>query len=227
MENGIVMHGICKQYSTGQNRVSALYDINLTIRRGEFVAVTGQSGSGKSTLLHLLGCLDAPSSGSYHLDGTDMLHLRDRQLSELRNRQIGFIFQHFHLLPHLSALENVELPLTYRGMSASHRRKLATDSLARVGLANRMHHLPSELSGGQQQRVAIARAIASKPPLLLADEPTGNLDTASGREVLSLLCRLHREGNTIVLITHDPHVAAAAERCLCIRDGRLISPELP
>ena len=217
----ICIEDVYKIYRRGENEVRALDGVSLSVESGEFLAIVGQSGSGKSTLMNVLGCLDTPSSGRYLLEGEDVSTLSDRTLSEIRNRQIGFIFQSFHLIPGLDALENVELPLLYRGFPREKRQRLAADCLERVGLESRMHHRPAEMSGGQQQRVAIARAIAAKPPILLADEPTGNLDSASGQEILDILKGLHAEGRTVLLITHDPRIAQAAQRCVHIRDGRI------
>ena len=213
---------ICKIYNPGENEVRALDHVSLSIETGEFVAIIGQSGSGKSTLMNMLGCLDTPTSGAYFLEGRDVSRLRDDELSEIRNVQIGFIFQGFNLIPGLDALENVELPLLYRGIGKSQRRQLAMDALRRVGLAERLHHRPAEMSGGQQQRVAIARALIAKPDVIFADEPTGNLDSQSGREVMDLLASVHREfGKTIVVITHDDRIAQMAERKFSIVDGIL------
>lgn len=223
MKEIIRLDHISKLYHPGENEVCALSDVSLTIREGEFVAIVGQSGSGKSTLMNLLGCLDTPTAGSYHLEGRDVSALSDHQLSLIRNRQIGFIFQGFNLIPGLTALENVELPLIYRGMSRQSRRRAAESALQRVGLADRMGHRPAEMSGGQQQRVAIARAIAAHPPILLADEPTGNLDSASGAEVMAILRTLNRDGHTVILITHDSSIAAAIDRVVHIQDGRILS----
>ena len=217
----ILLEHIYKQYETERVQVEALHDVSLAVRRGEFLAIVGRSGSGKSTLMNIIGCLDTPTDGRYILDERDVSRLSDKALSQVRAQCIGFVFQKFHLMPELTALENVELPLVYRGLSSAKRRRLAADSLKRVGLEERMHHRPSELSGGQQQRVAIARAIAAQPPLILADEPTGNLDSASGETVMRLLKELHAEGHTVVLITHDRAVASAAERVIRLRDGRL------
>ena len=201
--------------------------INITVGKGEFVAVVGSSGSGKSTMMNILGCLDVPTTGSYFLDGQDVSHFSDDELSTIRNEKIGFIFQGFHLIPGLSALENVELPLLYRGVPRHERKAAAIDALTRMGLASRLHHRPNQMSGGQQQRVAIARAIVGKPPIILADEPTGNLDQKTGAEVMSLLKELHQEGKTIVLITHDQKVAACAQRIIEISDGQAVQePEL-
>lgn len=221
MEHLIKVEDLCKIYNPGENEVRALDHINLEIDEGEFVAIIGQSGSGKSTFMNMLGCLDVPTSGKYYLNGTDVSTMTDNQLSEIRNREIGFIFQGFNLIPNLTAEENVELPLIYRGMDKKSRRKLAKESLAMVGLENRMTHKPSEMSGGQQQRVAIARAIAAKPPVILADEPTGNLDSASSKEILGILKKLHGGGRTVILITHDDGIASQAKRVVRIMDGKI------
>ena len=215
------VRGLGKIYGAGETAVHALRDVDLTVRRGEYLAVVGQSGSGKSTLLNVLGCLDTPTSGRYLLEGLDVADLNERQLAVLRNRQIGFIFQAFNLIPRTTALANVELPLVYAGLGRRLRRERAQAALSLVGLDGRAHHRPNELSGGQQQRVAVARALVTSPALLLADEPTGNLDSASTDDVLALFDRLHRAGRTIVLITHDDEVAARAERVVVVADGRL------
>jgi len=207
----------------GQGGVLALAGVDLTVLRGEFVALVGTSGSGKSTLLQLIGCLDRPDGGSYLLEGQEVSQLKDEQLAKVRNRQIGFVFQSFHLLSRLRADENVALPLRYARWPERKRIARACELLERVGLGDRTHHLPSELSGGQAQRVAIARALAADPPLLLADEPTGNLDSKSGEDVLSLFQELHAEGRTIVMVTHDPAVAAIADRQVRLEDGKIIS----
>ncbi len=222
----IEIHEMTKVYNPGENQVNALDGVSLTVENGEFVSIVGQSGSGKSTLMNMLGCLDGPSTGTYKLNGHDVSTLDDDQLSVIRNQQIGFIFQNFNLIMNLNALENVELPLVYRGVSPNERRELATKALDRVGLGNRVTHKPMELSGGQQQRVAIARAIAAKPPLILADEPTGNLDTKSGEDVMHILKELHSEGTTIVLITHDNDVAAQAQRTVRVIDGKIVSDSI-
>ena len=217
----IDMQNICKEYTVGGQPVHALEDVNFTVMPGEMVAILGPSGSGKSTLMNLLGCLDTPTSGRYWLDGQAVGPMSEKALSRIRSRTVGFVFQGFHLLSELSALENVELPLTYRGVPEDTRRRLAQESLARVGLEQRMDHRPAQLSGGQQQRVAVARAMAGRPPLLLADEPTGNLDTAAGQEVMSLLKKLHGTWHTVIIITHDPTIGAACPRRVRIEDGRL------
>lgn len=217
------VENLTKVYGKGENEVRALDGVSLSVERGDFLAIIGHSGSGKSTLMNMLGCLDTPTSGQYRLDGQDVFALPERRLSDIRSRTIGFIFQGFHLIPGLDALENVELPLLYRHMGREKRRKLALESLERVGLGGRIHHRPSEMSGGQQQRVAIARAIAASPPLILADEPTGNLDSASGREVMDILRRLNAAGHTVILITHDGQIARTAQRLVRIQDGRIVS----
>ncbi|MDR1564549.1 MAG: ABC transporter ATP-binding protein [Oscillospiraceae bacterium] len=204
-----------------ENEVRALDGISLSISHGEYVAIIGQSGSGKSTLMNILGCLDTPTSGSYLLEGEDVYSFTEDRLSALRNMQIGFVFQGFNLISGLTALENTELPLIYRGMEKRLRRELATEALCRVGLEKRMYHRPSQMSGGQQQRVAIARAIAARPPIILADEPTGNLDSRSGEEIIKILMELNNEGRTVILITHDPKIAAKAKRVISLRDGKL------
>lgn len=217
----IELQHVSKLYQGGE-QVRALDDVSLTIDDGEFVAVIGQSGSGKSTLMNILGCLDVPTKGRYLLGGRDMSRVSPAASAAVRSRKIGFIFQGFHLIPSLTAEENVELPLLYRGMGREERRQRAAESLRRVGLAERVRHRPSELSGGQQQRVAIARALAASPPLILADEPTGNLDSASGAEIMRMLHELNRDGHTVVLITHDNAIADAAGRRIVIRDGRVV-----
>ncbi len=219
----IVCEDLWKMYRIGDVEVQALRGINLTIERGEFVAVMGTSGSGKSTLLNLLGCLDQPSKGRYQLDGLDVSTAKPDMLADLRNRQIGFVFQNFNLIPRTSALENAQLPLFYRGVSIKEQRKQAAAALQRVGLAGREQHYPAQLSGGQQQRVAIARALVGAPSILFADEPTGNLDTASSREIMDILEHLNREdGITIILVTHEPDIAAYASRELVMKDGQIV-----
>jgi len=215
--------GVSKTYGLGEAQVHALRSVNLVVQRGEYVAVMGQSGSGKSTLMHILGCLDVPSSGSYRLGGSDVGQLSEAELADVRNRQVGFVFQQFHLLPRISAWRNVELPLLYGGVGPRReRRERAEQALESVGLANRFDYRPTQLSGGQQQRVAIARALVTDPALILADEPTGNLDSVAAEEVLGLFRDLHRSGRTVVLITHEPDVAGAAERTVRIKDGTVV-----
>ena len=221
----IEMQDIVKQYTLGGETIYALDHVSLRVEKGEYVTIIGPSGSGKSTLMNLIGCLDTADSGSYLLNGKPIHKYRERQLAEVRSKQIGFIFQGFNLLPKLSALENVELPMIYQGVRASERKKRAVAALERVGLGERMKHRPNQLSGGQQQRCAIARAIAVHPSLILADEPTGNLDQKTGREILTIFDELHQAGNTIVLITHDPKVARCGQRMIRIEDGRLYEPK--
>jgi putative ABC transport system ATP-binding protein len=221
----IEIKGVSKVYQMGVNEVKALDRVDIDIAEREFVSIIGPSGSGKSTLMHVIGCLDVPTEGRYRLDGEEVSELSDNKLAQIRSRKIGFVFQQFNLLTKLSALENVELPLIYQGTGLRERRDRAMLALTRVGLGDRSHHRPSELSGGQQQRVAIARALVADPPLILADEPTGNLDTHSGEEILAILKSLHEKGNTIVVITHDMEVAQATERMIHIRDGRITGDE--
>jgi len=223
MENLIRIENMCKIYNPGENEVRAIDHVSLTIDKGEFVAIIGQSGSGKSTLMNMLGCLDTPTSGEYYLEGVDVSGMSDNELSEVRNKKIGFIFQGFNLISGLDAMENVELPLIYRGMPGKKRKELSKQALTMVGLEKRMHHKPSEMSGRQQQRVAIARAISSGPPVILADEPTGNLDSASTKEIMGILRNLYKEGRTVILITHDDEIADAAERVIRIKDGHIES----
>lgn len=211
-----------KIYTMGDNKVAALNGINLHIKAHEFVSIVGPSGSGKSTLMNMLGCLDTPTSGRYMLDGKEVSKLKDDELAEIRNKKIGFIFQRFNLLQKLSSLENVELPLVYQGVNAKEARERAIKSLKNVGLEQRIYHKPSELSGGQQQRVAIARALVTDPPVILADEPTGALDSKTGIEVMSILKELHSRGNTIILITHDNSLAKQAKRMIRIQDGEIV-----
>ena len=219
----IKVKDLCKIYNPGENEVRALDHVSLEIKKGELVAIIGQSGSGKSTFMNMLGCLDVPTSGKYYLNGTDVSEMTDNELSEVRNREIGFIFQGFNLIANLNAIENVELPLIYRGIDRKTRHELAIESLKMVGLEKRMDHKPSEMSGGQQQRVAIARAIAAQPPVILADEPTGNLDSASSKEILAILKKMHKIGRTVILITHDNGIAAQARRVVRIMDGKIES----
>ena len=218
----IQIYDMFKVYQMGDTVVNALNGINLDIRRNEFVAITGPSGSGKSTLMNMLGCLDVPSSGIYLLDEVEVNDLNDDELSEIRNKKIGFVFQGFNLLQKMNAIENVELPLMYQGIGNKDRILRAEAALERVGLKDRMHHKPTELSGGQQQRVAIARAIASDPQIILADEPTGNLDTHSGDEIMGIFHELNSKGNTIILITHENNIAEQAKRLVRIRDGEIV-----
>ena len=217
----IDLKNIYKIYKMGENEVYALNDVSLHIEDKEFVSIIGPSGSGKSTLMNMLGCLDVPTKGTYTLDGYDVGSKTDDELAAIRNEKIGFVFQGFNLLPKLSALENVELPLIYQGVPARERRERARKALESVGLGERVDHKPTELSGGQQQRVAIARALVTNPPIILGDEPTGNLDSKSGKEVMEIFKELHKKGNTIILITHDSGVAAQAERIVRIQDGKL------
>lgn len=218
----ISMRNVVKEYRVGETRLRALDNVSLDIEQGEFVAIVGQSGSGKSTLMNILGCLDVPDKGKYTLNGNDILTEKEGRLSKIRNREIGFIFQSFNLITSLSAIENVELPLIYRGIKKNKRKHLAERALALVDLEGRAKHLPGQLSGGQQQRVAIARAIASSPPLILADEPTGNLDVSSGSEIMNILFRLHSRGKTIIMITHDNTIAHRVPRRVEISDGKLV-----
>ena len=221
----ITLSHINKVFTTGEVAIHALQDINLEIEQGEFVAIIGQSGSGKTTLLDIFGCLSHPTSGDYWLNGEHINRLHDSELTRIRNQQIGFIFQTFHLLPRKTALENVQLPLMYAGATRTQQLERAREILTAVGLQDRMNHLSNQLSGGQQQRVAIARALANKPALLLADEPTGNLDSQSGNEILSIFEELHRQGQTIVMITHDPLIAQRADRRITLLDGHIVADE--
>ena len=220
---GVLIHieNMKKIYNPGENEVRALDGIDLDIERGDLVAIVGHSGSGKSTLMNMLGCLDTPTSGKYVLDGQDVASMTDNQLADVRNKEIGFIFQGFNLISNLDAVGNVELPLVYRGVSKSERKQIAMEALKSVGLEDRMKHKPNEMSGGQQQRVAVARAVAAKPPIILADEPTGNLDTKSTQEILEILKELHRSGRTVIIITHDEEIASQAHRVIRILDGRI------
>ena len=217
----VEIQDISKIYNPGENEVRALDHISLTIQKGDFVAIIGQSGSGKSTLMNMIGCLDVPTEGTYILNGQNVSKLSDNELSDIRNQEIGFIFQGFNLIANLTAQENVELPLIYRGVPKKERHELSVAALKKVGLAHRMDHRPSEMSGGQQQRVAIARAIAQAPPVILADEPTGNLDSASSMEILDILKQLHAENRTVILITHDNDIAKQAKRVIRIKDGKI------
>jgi putative ABC transport system ATP-binding protein len=221
----IELRDIHKVYDMGAEKVHALNGIDLAVERGEYVAIMGSSGSGKSTLMNLVGCLDTPSSGSYRLNGVAVEELDDQQLAAIRNKEIGFVFQTFNLLARTDALHNVELPLIYAGLSRAERRERARRALERVGLADRMHHQPNELSGGQRQRVAIARALVNEPSLLLADEPTGNLDSATSQEIMALFDELHRAGNTVVLVTHEVDIAAHSRRQVILRDGKVLSDQ--
>ena len=219
----IELRNVYKIYSEGlESEVRALDGVSLEVERGEFVAVVGQSGSGKSTMMNVLGCLDIPTRGAYFLDGVDVRELSDKELSRIRNKQIGFIFQQYNLIQNLTVLENVELPLIYQGIDPIDRRELAMEALGRVGLADRAQHKPTQMSGGQQQRVAIARAISTHPPIIMADEPTGALDSRTGHEVLGFLQQLNKEGSTVILITHDNGIAATARRVVRIADGKII-----
>lgn len=218
----IEIHNLYKTYQINQIQIQALKNINLSIRKNEFVAIVGPSGSGKTTLMNMLGCLDTPTSGTYILDNVEVSSLTDDELAEIRNQKIGFVFQNFNLIQKLTAIENVELPLIYMGVKSSERLKRAKSALEKVGLGDRLHHKPNELSGGQQQRVAIARALINNPPIIFADEPTGNLDSKSGEEIMNLLKELHKNGNTIVLITHDNEIANQADRIIRISDGTIV-----
>jgi len=217
----IRLEGVTKTYDAGELEVKALSGIDLDVRKGQMVAIIGPSGSGKSTLMHIVGCLDAPTAGSYHLDGQDVSTLSGFQLAAIRNRKVGFVFQTFNLLPKASLLRNVELPLLYGGIAGGERRERAIEALRRVGLVERAKHKPSELSGGQRQRAAIARAVVNRPSLILADEPTGNLDTKTGLEILDLFDEMHGRGETVVIVTHDPRIAERCERLVRIVDGRI------
>ncbi len=223
MDNVILLSEIFKVYNTNGGSICALSNINLKIERGSFTAIVGQSGSGKSTLMNILGCLDTPTSGKYFLDNKPVSNMKEKDLTFIRNNVIGFIFQSFNLISTLNAIENVELPLIYRKTEKKERRRLAMCALERVGLSNRISHRPNQLSGGQQQRVAIARAIAAKPQIILADEPTGNLDRKSGNEILEILKEMNTDGTTIVLITHDNNIAKQSQRCIRISDGKVVS----
>ena len=221
----IRLQNVARRYQMGAEIVHALRDLSLEIQRGEYVAIMGPSGSGKSTLMNLIGCLDTPTSGRYELNGINVGEMNDNQLAEVRNREIGFVFQTFNLLPRSNTLHNVELPLIYAGMPAEQRRKTALEAITQVGLADRMHHKPNELSGGQRQRVAVARALVNKPSILLADEPTGNLDSKTGAEIMALFGELSRKGNTIIVVTHEEDIARTARRIIRLRDGLVASDE--
>jgi putative ABC transport system ATP-binding protein len=218
----IELQGISKRYVLGATDFLALDSVDLTIQRNEYVALTGASGSGKSTMMNVLGCLDSPTAGRYTLDGIEVAGLDDEALAQVRNRKIGFVFQNFYLMPRTSALDNVAQPLIYRGISPSKRRERAATALQRVGLADRMGHRSNELSGGQRQRVAVARALVGQPELLLADEPTGNLDSRTAKEIMDLFTQLHTEGQTVVVVTHDPGIAACCKRVVRLHDGRIV-----
>jgi putative ABC transport system ATP-binding protein len=221
----IRIQNISRRYIMGTETVHALHDVSLEIQRGEYVAIMGPSGSGKSTLMNLLGCLDTPTSGRYELNGVNVSEMDDNQLAEIRNKEIGFVFQTFNLLPRSNALHNVELPLIYAGLPTQERRAIALEALSQVGLADRVHHKPNELSGGQRQRVAVARALVTNPSIILADEPTGNLDSKTGAEIMTLFAVLSEKGNTMIVVTHEEEVAKHAERIIRIRDGLIASDE--
>jgi putative ABC transport system ATP-binding protein len=221
----IRLQNISRLYQMGSETIHALRDVSLEIERGEYVAIMGPSGSGKSTLMNLLGCLDTPSSGTYELNGNNVSEMDDNELAEIRNREIGFVFQTFNLLARSNALRNVELPLIYSGIGGEERRRVALETLASVGLADRVHHKPNEMSGGQRQRVAVARALVNSPSIILADEPTGNLDSKTGEEIMALFEALSQKGNTIFVVTHEEDIARHARRILRIRDGLIASDE--
>lgn len=224
-EQVIVLENIVKTYSMGDSSFNALDGINLSIEKGSFVAIMGPSGSGKSTMMNIIGCLDRPTSGAYWLDGQQVAELSDDELALVRNEKIGFVFQNFNLLPRMNALHNVALPLIYAGVPLAERLKLAEKALIAVGLGDRIQHKPNEMSGGQRQRVAIARAMVNEPAILMADEPTGNLDTKSGDEVMRLFTAIHEQGRTVILVTHEPEIAAYTERTLVMRDGKIVQDE--
>ena len=226
MSELIRIRDLAREYLMGEERILALRGVTLDIRRNEYVAIMGPSGSGKSTMMNVLGCLDTPTGGEYWLNGQEVSRLTDDALARVRNREIGFVFQTFNLLPRASALHNVELPLVYAGVRARERRERAAAALARVGLENRMDHRPNELSGGQRQRVAIARALVNSPSILLADEPTGNLDSVTSEEIMRVFGALHAAGQTVIMVTHEPDIAAHAERVVVLRDGRVESDRL-
>ena len=224
--NVINIKNISKTYVMGEEKVHALQDVSIQIDRGEYVAIMGPSGSGKSTLMNILGCLDTPSTGLYEFNGVNVSEMNDNELAKIRNKEIGFVFQTFNLIPRSDALHNVELPLIYGGVNSHERKRLAAESLQHVSLGDRMHHRPNELSGGQRQRVAIARALVTKPSIILADEPTGNLDTKTGDEIMGLLEELNHNGNTIILVTHEEYIAEHANRIIRIRDGKVERDEI-
>ena len=224
--NVINIKNISKTYVMGEEQVHALQDVSIQIDRGEYVAIMGPSGSGKSTLMNILGCLDTPSTGLYEFNGVNVSEMNDNELAKIRNKEIGFVFQTFNLIPRSDALHNVELPLIYGGVNSHERKRLAAESLQHVSLGDRMHHRPNELSGGQRQRVAIARALVTKPSIILADEPTGNLDTKTGDEIMALLEELNHNGNTIILVTHEEYIAEHANRIIRVRDGRVERDEI-
>jgi putative ABC transport system ATP-binding protein len=221
----ITLKKITRQYLMGSETIHALREVDLHISRGEYVAIMGPSGSGKSTMMNIVGCLDTPTSGVFELNGTDVSHMDDNELAEVRNKEIGFVFQTFNLLPRSNSLHNVELPLIYGGVPADERREMARQALSHVGLGDRMHHKPNELSGGQRQRVAIARALVNKPSIILADEPTGNLDSKTGEEIMAIFDVLHSQGNTIILVTHEEDIARHSRRIIRLRDGRIASDD--
>ncbi len=221
----ITLKKITRQYLMGSETIHALREVDLHISRGEYVAIMGPSGSGKSTMMNIVGCLDTPTSGVFELNGTDVSHMDDNELAEVRNKEIGFVFQTFNLLPRSNSLHNVELPLIYGGVPADERREMARQALSHVGLGDRMHHKPNELSGGQRQRVAIARALVNKPSIILADEPTGNLDSKTGEEIMAIFDVLHGQGNTIILVTHEEDIARHSRRIIRLRDGRIASDD--
>jgi putative ABC transport system ATP-binding protein len=222
----IRIHDLTREYRMGSERILALRGVSLEIHRNEYVAIMGPSGSGKSTMMNVLGCLDTPTAGEYWLNGEEVSRLTDDALARVRNREIGFVFQTFNLLPRATALHNVELPLVYAGVRARERYQRAADALDRVGLAERMHHRPNELSGGQRQRVAIARALVNRPSILLADEPTGNLDSVTSEEIMEVFAGLHAAGQTVIMVTHEPDIAARAERRIVLRDGQVESDRM-
>lgn len=222
----IKIHEICKEYQMGQQKLRVLNNVSLTVDKGEYVSIIGPSGSGKSTMMNILGCLDVPTTGKYYFEDEEVSGFTENQLADIRNKKIGFVFQKFNLLPRLNAFENVELPLIYKGIDPKERKKIVLKNLELVGLSDRMDHKPAELSGGQQQRVAIARSLVCSPQLILADEPTGNLDSKSGKDVMEMLKKLHKSGKTIVLITHDMNVANMGSRIISISDGKIVSERM-